>query len=174
VTIRGNHGRTAFRCADDATVFLALLACAFTSLGIRCAGYCLMSTHYHLLVASGSERLPAAMHRVNGGYAHAHNRRYGREHVWGRRYAAIAIEDEAHFLNAHRYIELNPVTAGLCKRPAHWRWSSYRAIAGLVQAPEFPDVSMLLACFHRDRAVAIVRLREFVEAEEPAAQEPTA
>src|SRR5512135_2291266 len=100
VTIRGNDGRTLFPSGRDATVFLSLLEDTFRRCDITCAAYCLMSTHYHLLVAEGCERLPVAMHRLNSGYARSHNRRYGREHhLFGRRYAAIAVETEEHLLS---------------------------------------------------------------------------
>jgi putative transposase len=170
VTTRGNDGRAIFQRADDARRFLDLLERSFARFGVTCSAYCLMTTHYHLLVTEGCERLPPAMHLVNGGYAKGFNQRYGHEHhVFGRRYAAIEVATEAHLLAAHRYIALNPVAAGLCERPAEWRWSSYRATVGLARRPRFLDADRVLEAFGGDRAAAMAQLRAFVEAGEPEA-----
>ena len=164
VTIRGNDGRRIFTCSGDATFFLTLAERAFRRHEITCAAYCLMTTHYHLLVVDGSERLPAAMHLLNGSYARAWNQRYGREHhVFGRRYAAIAIGSDAHLLAGHRYIARNPVEAGICVRPEQYRWSSYRALLGRGRAPSFVDPHAVLDVYHHDRSAAMRLLRDFVE-----------
>lgn len=164
VTIRGNDGRRIFTCAGDANFFLTLAERAFGRHEITCAAYCLMSTHYHLLVVDGCERLPVAMHQLNGCYARGWNQRYGREHhVFGRRYAAISIESDAHLLAGHRYIALNPVAAGVCRRAEQYRWSSYRALVGRARAPSFVDPHAILDAYHHDRATAMRLLRDFVE-----------
>jgi REP element-mobilizing transposase RayT len=164
VTIRGNDGRTIFADSGDAHFFLSLAERTFRRFEISCGAYCLMSTHYHLLVIEGCERLPAAMHLLNGGYARAWNRRRGREHhLFGRRYAAIRIETDEHLLNGHHYIAHNPVKAGLCRRPEQWRWSSYRSLIGRARPRDFVDVHAVLDLFHRDRSTAMRLLREFVE-----------
>ncbi|MDQ3993007.1 MAG: transposase [Actinomycetota bacterium] len=166
VTTRGNDGRRIFADAWDRLMFMRLLERAVKRFELRCAGYCIMTTHYHMLFAAGVERLPAAMHFLNGGYAQAFNRRRGREHhVFGRRYAAIAIETDLHLLAAHRYLALNPVAAKLCERPADWPWSSYGAIAGFRSAPRLLDVDATLRLFATDRLAATARFRAFVEPE---------
>jgi REP element-mobilizing transposase RayT len=170
VTTRGNDGRAIFDSVADARLFLDLLARAFARFEVTCAAYCLMTTHYHLLVTEGCERLPFAMHLLNGVYARGFNQRYGREHhVFGRRYAAIAVETERHLLAVHRYIARNPVAAGLCEHPADWRWSSYRSTCGLRRRPRFLEDDRVIELFGRDRSTALLRLREFVESDEPAA-----
>ena len=139
--------------------------------GLRCAAYCVMTTHYHLLFVAGAERLPQAMHFLNCGYAQTFNRRYGREHhVFGRRYAAIAIETDLHLFAAHRYLALNPVQAGACEHAAEWPWSSYGAIAGLRSAPRMLDVDATLRLFAADRIAAMEGFRSLVE---PAATAPS-
>ncbi len=167
VTTRGNDGRQIFHDDRDRLTFVWFLRRAVERFRLRLSAYCLMSTHYHLLFGDGVERLPHAMHRVNGGYAQAFNRRYGREHhVFGRRYASIAIETEQHLLAAHRYIAMNPVAAGACARPQQWRWSSYASTAGYRRAPSFLDVRGALELFGDDSLSAILGYREFVEAAE--------
>ena len=105
------------------------------------------------------------MQRLNWHYARQTNRRHERlGHAVGRRYMAEPIADDAHLLNAFRYVALNPVEAGMCKRPQDSRWSSYATAIGLRSDYSFPDPARILGCFARTRATAIQRLRGFVEA----------
>ena len=76
---------------------------------------------------------------------------------------AEPIADDAHLLNAFRYVALNPVEAGECKRPQDSRWSSYATTVALRHDYSFVDASRILGCFGRPRRVAIERLRGFVE-----------
>jgi hypothetical protein len=89
------------------------------------------------------------MQLLNCGFARRMNRRYGRTgHLFRQRFYGGPIKDDAHLLEACRYIVLNPVRAGICKEPEEWLWSSYRATAGLDFAPEFLAVPGLLGLFH--------------------------
>ena len=169
VTTRGNDGRRIFLDAHDRLLFVRLLDRAVFRFELRCAAYCLMTTHYHLLFVAGVERLPGAMHFLNCAYAHGFNRRYGREHhVFGRRYASIAIESDLHLFAAHRYLALNPVEARACERPEDWLWSSYGGIAGFRRAPRLLDVDATLSLFASDRVAAMTRFRAFVHPGSPA------
>jgi len=67
------------------------------------------------------------MHLLNGPYSRRFNERYDRVgHVFQGRYRSERVTRDAHFLEACRYIVLNPVRAGLCSHPAEWPWSSFR------------------------------------------------
>jgi hypothetical protein len=91
------------------------------------------------------------------------NRRHGRVgHLFQGRYKAILVERESHLLELVRYVVLNPVRAGACASPEEWRWSSYRATAGLEPAPSFLDVDTVLAPFGRARGRAQERYRAYV------------
>ena len=96
-------------------------------------GYALMSNHVHLLAVGVREgAVPAVMQRVGTRYARYYNASRGRTGaVFGGRYWASLIETERYFFAALRYIELNPVRAGLVIHPADYSWSSYRHSAGL-------------------------------------------
>jgi putative transposase len=125
--------------------------------------FCLMTTHYHLIVDVGEDELQDAMKWLNGTYAQRFNRRHGRwGHLNGARYYCKAIESDAHMLNAFRYLCLNPVAAGLCRRPQDWRWSSYRGTAGYARPFRFIDDRRIRAFFARGRA-GLRDLRAYVE-----------
>ena len=97
--------------------------------------YCLMPNHVHLVVDAPIGDLSTAMHRVNGLYAQRFNREHGYcGHLFQGRFHAKPIRHESHLPGSIRYVLLNPVRAGLCGHPQQWRWSSYRACAGLEPA----------------------------------------
>lgn len=80
------------------------------------------------------------MRHVNGVYTQSYNRRHRKVgHLFQGRFKAIVIEAERYFLEVCRYVELNPVRAGMVKRPDAWRWSSYRAHTGRAPSPAWLD-----------------------------------
>jgi putative transposase len=128
VTARGVDGTAVFRDDDDRRTFLRILAETARGHRWRCHAFCLMGTHYHVLVETTRERLSAGFQRLNGLYAQLFNRRHARTgHLFGDRFAARVIEDESHLAAASAYIRANPVRAGLCATPDDWPWSAARA-----------------------------------------------
>jgi putative transposase len=110
-----------------------------------CHAYCLMTTHYHLVLQTPRGNLPVGMQQLNGRHAAEFNARRGRTgHLFGSRYRSILIEDARYLLAACRYVVLDPVRAGICNRPEDSRWSSYRATAGLEPRPQFLATETIL------------------------------
>ena len=94
-----------------------------------------------------------------GRYAQAHNERHDRTgHLFQGRFHSVVVTADAHLLELHRYLALNPVRSGLCQRPDQYPWSAHRALLGLSRPPAFLDVR--LAAFDGDR----LRYASFVEA----------
>lgn len=130
-----------------------------------CHAFCLMTTHYHLLVEVDEDALQPGMRYLNATYAQEFNRRHGRSgHLKGSPYGATPVETEGHFLSCVRYLARNPVEAGLCEHPSEWIWGSYRGAAGYDAGFSFVRDEVVLAYFHDDCAKAQRLLREFVEA----------
>ena len=127
VTNRGNDRQEIFVDDVDYATFLRLLEQAFDGIDHERHAYCLIPNHYHLLIEAARNELSRAMHLLNGRYARRFNQRYGRSgHVFQGPYTATAVARDEHFLEALRYVLLNPVRARLCAHPAAWQWSSYR------------------------------------------------
>lgn len=138
VTQRGMDGLVLFGSDDDRMSFLSLVSRVAAREKWRCFAYCLMTTHYHLVLQIGDERMARGMQWLSGTYARRFNERRARHgFVFGGRYRLTAINDEEHLWEACRYVELNPVRAGLCAREEDWLWSSYRAYAGHEPRPPF-------------------------------------
>jgi putative transposase len=136
VITRGNRELQVFRDAYDRTDFLGRLGRVCDRHGWECHAYCLMGTHYHLLLGFDEPSLSPGMHQLNSGHAHMFNRRHQTEgHVFERRFWARGVRTEADFLGTARYVELNPVRAALVAHPRDWRWSSFRAHVGVAVPP---------------------------------------
>ena len=144
--VRSPHGLPFFHDPEDRFVFVGLLAEALLFQRVTCLAFCLMSTHYHLLLEVGEGALPRMMKQLNWHYARSVNKRLGGHgHVVGGRYFSVPVSDTDHLLAEFRYIALNPVEAGLCERPEDWSWSSYAGTVGLEPEFGFVDSSLLLA-----------------------------
>ena len=163
VATRSVHEKQSFGGVDDRTGFLDILGTVVDACGWLCKSYCLMGSHYHLIIQTPVPNLSGGMQLLNGKYAQRFNWRDGRRgHLFGGRFYSVLIETDAHLFAALRYVALNPVKAGLCETPAGWRWSSFRSTAGLAPAPRFLDCAGVLALFGTGRA-GRREFRRFVE-----------
>jgi putative transposase len=157
-----------FREPADRRRLLALFEAIADLYEWNCGAFVLMGTHFHLIVHTPKPNLSRGMQHLCGVYAQWFNWKYGRRgHLFGRRFGSVHIVTNAHLLEAHRYVALNPVRAGLCKRPESWRWGSFRALAGLEAGPPFLDIDSVLDLFAIRREVAQPAFRRFVEAGSP-------
>lgn len=132
VVQRGNNRMKCFVDEADFRVYLALLREAIAR--YRCAlhAYCLMGNHVHLLLTPGDiGGCAALMHRISQRYAYYFNHRHGRSGtLWEGRFRSCIVESSRYVLECHRYIELNPVRAGIVGHPAAYPWSSHAVTAG--------------------------------------------
>jgi REP element-mobilizing transposase RayT len=153
-----------FRDDLDRLTFLRHLARATNETGWTCMGFCLMTTHYHLLVEVGDGVLPRAMHRINLSYSRDFNRRHGlRGHAQSGRYGSRRVSGESQLLSAYAYVANNPVKSGAVATATEWTWSSYPGTVGVAEPHSFVDASRVTACFDSSREVAVARLRALVE-----------
>lgn len=128
VTQRGSRRQRTFFSNDDFRRYLHLMAESSERAGVEVWAYCLMPNHVHLIVVPRREdSLAAWFGEGHRRYSSAINRREGWQgHLWQERFYSCAL-DERHLWAAGRYVELNPVRAGLRLRPVDWPWSSARA-----------------------------------------------
>jgi putative transposase len=118
--------------------------------------------HFHL-VQTPEPNLSRGMQWLNGTYAAWFNHRHQRAgHLFQGRFHAFLVEKESYFAELLRYVVLNPVRANMVERPEDYRWSSYRATAGLELAPAWLDVASALAWLNVDAAAAKTAYRELV------------
>ena len=128
VTQRGNRRQQVFFQDEDYLAYLDLMAqwCALHK--VQVWAYCLMPNHVHLMaVPKTHEGLAGAIGEAHRRYTRLINFREGwRGYLWQGRFSSFPLDRE-HALACARYIELNPVRAGLVRKPEDWKWSSARA-----------------------------------------------
>lgn len=117
-----------FLSDEDYAAYLDLVAEGCRAAGTDVWAYCLMANHVHLvLVPSHADGLRAGLGEAHRRYTRRINQREGwRGYLWQGRFHSFVL-DEPHLLAAARYVELNPVRAGLVAAPQDWPWSSARA-----------------------------------------------
>lgn len=126
------HNRSAvFVEPRDYQYYLDNLAEWKFELGLKVFSYCLMTNHVHLVVEAGEDRsgIGNLMKRLAGRqtrFVNKMERRTGS--LWESRYKISPIDTDAYLLQCCRYVELNPVKAGMVARPDDYEWSSYRTM----------------------------------------------
>jgi len=128
VTQRGNARQVILSSDADRVTYLELLREYSQLYGLGLLGYCLMSNHVHLIaVPQTLEALSQSLKQAHGRYAAYWNAQQSLTgHVWQGRFYSCPL-DESHLWKALRYVELNPVRAGMVATAQEWRWSSAAA-----------------------------------------------
>ena len=130
---RGHNRAVCFRRDNDYLLYLLHLRELSEKHGCEVHAYCLMTNHVHLLLTpSAVEACTSLMRDLGQRYVQYFNRHYGRTGtLWEGRYRSFIAESARYVIGCYRYIELNPVSAGMVRGPADYPWSSYAANAGL-------------------------------------------
>jgi putative transposase len=132
VTQRGNARQVILAGDADRATYLELLRDYSQLYALSVLGYCLMSNHVHLIaVPQTSQALAQRLKQAHGRYAAYWNAQQSSTgHVWQGRFYSCPL-GESHVWAALRYVELNPVRAGMVATPERWRWSSAATHCGL-------------------------------------------
>jgi putative transposase len=126
---RGHNREPCFFAETDYGIYLHWLAEALRDAHCALHAYALMTNHVHLLVTPRRAALvPKLLIALGRRYVQRINSAYQRTGtLWDSRYKSSLIDAPAYLLACMRYIELNPVRAGMVRDPADYRWTSYRA-----------------------------------------------
>ena len=131
---RGNGRARLFHKEQDFVAFMAVLAEGLDRYPLDVLCYCLMGNHWHLVLRP---RTPAAladlMRWVGVTHVRRHHEHYhtrGGGHLYQGRFKSFPIQDDSHFLSVCRYVEANPLRAGLVEKAEAWPYSSLRQRAG--------------------------------------------
>jgi REP-associated tyrosine transposase len=173
VVNRGVLQQPIYRDDRERHRFVDILRATVSDHRWRCLTYCLLSNHFHLVVQLEEANLSAGMHALSSSYARWHNERHERPgHLFERRYWSTRVTRDEHMIGLARYVALNPVRAGLCADPVHWRWSAHPALVGAAP-PGFVDVAAMLVHFGEDFPRARRQYEAAVAAVEPASSPAT-
>jgi len=162
---RGNKAEFIFQDDAGKEYFLQVLEKAAQRFGIEVYCYCIMGNHYHLLIGVPLGMLSRVLHVIQssfGSYLRREQKWIG--HVFAGRYKSLCVEKQGYLLELSRYIHLNPVRAGIVKKPEEYSWSSYRFYAGKEKRPEWLKMEWLLQEYGKTLRIAQREYREFIEA----------
>jgi putative transposase len=125
---RANGRRTIFEDGDDYVTFERALLLAKERVPVRLLAYCIMPNHWHLVLWPDQDgalpRFVARLTQLHTQRWHLRRNSLGTGHVYQGRYKSFPVQTDRYFLTLCRYVERNPVRAGLVTRAEKWRWSS--------------------------------------------------
>lgn len=129
VISRGVNEIEIFKEEDDFKFFLKILIEDKVKNSVSVLSYCLMKTHYHLLIKIKNPNLSQFIQILNTKYAKYFNSKNFRlGNLFMNRFKSYYIDNEGYLLNVSRYIHLNPVEANIVKKPEEYKWSSFKEI----------------------------------------------
>jgi len=126
---RGNNRSACFYADEDYAVYLHHLEERSRKFCCAVHAYVLMTNHVHLLLTPARKNGPSLLMKHSGQrYVQYINKTYRRSGtLWEGRFRSSIVQEQGYLLRCYRYIELNPVRAGMVRHPKDYRWSSYRA-----------------------------------------------
>ena len=160
VMSRGNRRTVLFKDASDYIRFLGCIASSKERYGFKVHSICLMTNHFHMIIETEKTDLSKIMQKILHPYSMDFNHKYDfTGHLFESRYTSCLIEDERYFLEASRYIHLNPVKAQMVRGPLDYEYSSYalfvdenhdkkRKTDALID--ELVDTGRVLDCFRNN------------------------
>jgi REP-associated tyrosine transposase len=144
VTSRGDRREPIFVDDEDRQSMLSVVEQAMARFDAQALAYCLMGNHYHLVLHTRQANLSRLMRHLNGVTTQNFNRRHGKVgHLFQGRFKAILVDRDSYLLEVCRYVELNPVRAGMVDEPGAWPWSSYRSHVGQADPAPWLDTDGL-------------------------------
>jgi putative transposase len=131
---RANARMTIFEKPADYAAFERVLAIAVTRVKMRLLSYCVMPNHWHLVLWPRADGDLSAfvgwLTLTHTQRWHAHRHSVGSGHVYQGRFKSFLVEEDDHLLTVCRYVERNPLRAGLCTKAEQWPWSSLARMTG--------------------------------------------
>ncbi|MBK1723901.1 transposase [Thiocystis violacea] len=170
VVQRGHNRQVVFAEDADYRYYLETLEAFKTIYDIKVYGFCLMTNHVHLILQPGEAiaDLGQLMKRLAGRQTRFVNRQESRSGtLWEGRYKSSPIETDAYLLACCRYVELNPVRAGMIDTPAAYPWSSYRWHAGEDVEQDWLDTDPCYDALGSNAEERALRYRTFVRSAIP-------
>ncbi len=152
---------------DDYQMFLEILQETSEMFNVRIAAYCLMPTHYHLLIQTPDANIARCMRHINGVYT----QRYNIEHkcdgsLFKGRYKSILVDGDSYLLQLVRYIHRNPLKAGLVDTLDKYKWSSHKGYLSKAKKWDWLNKNFILSLLERKKKDRIRKYRHFLHEED--------
>jgi putative transposase len=160
---RGHRKEPIVMDGRDKERFMSCLERMARQFSVLVHSYCLMTNHYHLILETTEGNLSRALQWLNVSYATYYNRRHHyKGHLFQGRFKAVLVDGSEYLEALSRYVHLNPVRAGIESYAWNYSWSSCRYFVGSQNAPDWLEISRILAGFGRSRKVAKQRYAAYL------------
>jgi REP-associated tyrosine transposase len=164
VMSRGNERKPIFRDTDDRLLFLDLLGKASDRFDIEIYAYVLMTNHYHILLKTNESNLSRSMQWFGATYTRRYNIHHKRSgHLFQGRFKSFLIQNDDYLLRLSCYIHRNPLRAGMVKRLADYRWSSYLSYGYGKKELEWHNTGFIFSLFKGNRQEKCIAYRRMVQ-----------
>jgi len=165
---RGIRGESIFQGQGDYLCFIDLLKETAEMWSLRVGAYCLMPSHYHLLIQTPDANLSRCMRHLNGVYTQRFNRSHLTDgQLFQGRYKSILVEAESYLLDIIRYIHRNPLEAGVVGRLNMYPWSSHKGYLSGAKKWDWLYKDFILPLFSKDKTDSLKGYRAFISKETP-------
>lgn len=157
---RGNNRQKIFMTEVDLKRFIVNLDRFKQRFNFKLYAFCLMPTHFHLLIEVSDVPLSKIMQVISTAYSMYFNKKYDFVgHVFQGRFKSIIVDKDEYLLQVVRYIHLNPVRARLVKHPGDFQWSSYNDYLG--RAPSLVERQEVLNMISTSAAAQVRKFEDF-------------
>jgi len=130
--------------------------------------YCLMTTHYHLLIQTLDANLSRCIRHINGVYTQRYNARHGCDgNLFRGRYKSILIDADSYVLGLVRYIHRNPLRVGIAGKLKDYPWSSHNGYISKAKKWEWLYKNYILDMFSKDTSLQVISYKRFMSTQEP-------
>ena len=165
---RGRRGEAIFTIKEDYGAFVDLLEELDEVFNVRIVAYCLMPSHYHILVQTPDANISRSMRHLNGVYTQRYNKRHRFDgQLFRGRYKSIVVESDSYALELVRYIHRNPLEAGLSDSLQKYQWSSHRAYLSDSKKWKWLHKDYILRLFSKSKPESIRLYKRFILKETP-------
>lgn len=163
---RGRRAENIFPGKEDYQSFFELLKESSEMWNVTIAAYCLMPSHYHMLIQTPDANLSRFMRHVDGVYTQRFNRLHGCDgHLFRGRYESILVDEDAYLLQLTRYIHRNPLEAGLVDKLDAYEWSSHKGYISTAKKWDWLSKNFVLSMLTTNKRQQRRAYRQFVAKE---------
>jgi len=163
---RGRRDEEVFEGNNDYNAFIELLKDIVEDYRVNIAAYCLMSTHYHLLIQTPEANISRSMRHLNGVYTQRYNRTHHCDgQLFRGRYKCVLVDADSYLLELVRYIHRNPLEAGMVKALNKYTWSSHNGYLSGAKKWDWLHKDYILSLFSKNKVESARRYRHFISKE---------
>lgn len=160
---RARRGQIAFPVKEDKFAFVYLLKETSEMFNLNVSAWCLMETHYHLLVQTPEANLARCMRHINGVYTQKYNFRHKCDGTLFRgRYKSLLVDADNYLLQLVRYIHRNPLRAGLVEKLSQYDWSSHKVYLSGSERWNWVHKNFVLGMLAKTNNVQLKKYRQYV------------